>query len=251
MTLTDTNILDNIIENIQPIFCNISSENKTGFFNFNINLLSNADLSINFFHIMSSFCFRQSINTPTRLNTDGNFSSLIDRIFSNTYMQLHSGTISYDISDHLPIICTTYRKITNVCANHNKYIKNVTVEKIVSFSKLIYQESWISIYEQGKLEHAYNSFLEIFHSYYKFCFSLSKNAQHLINQGNIGVSQELSSLVTLNVYCIKYLSVILLTYINKIMLYSEIDLMKSSESLSRYNTLIFSMIVLWKRLGLV
>ena len=80
---------------------------------------------------MSSFCFRQCIHTPTRLNTDGNFTSIIDNIFSNTYMQLHTGTISYDISDHLPIFCTTYKKITDDNTNHTKYIVNLTEKRSI------------------------------------------------------------------------------------------------------------------------
>ena len=108
----DINTLDNFFENIQRILHNITSENKTSYIigDFNINLLSNTDLSINFLNIMSSFCFRQCIHTPIRLNTDGDFTSFIDSIFRNTYMQLHSGTIHCDISDLLPIFCTTYKK---------------------------------------------------------------------------------------------------------------------------------------------
>ena len=63
-------------------------------------------------------------------------------------------------------------------------------------------------------------------------FSTIKNPLYLINQGKIGAPQELSSLVKLNVSFTKYLPVIRLTYVNKIVLYSEIDLIKSSESLN-------------------
>ena len=134
----DINILDNF-ENIQHILHSISSENKTSYIigDFNINLLCNTDSSVNFLNIMSSFCFWQCIHTPTRLISDDNVTSLINNIFSNTYIQLHSGTISYDISDHLPIFCTTYLKITNDVTNHTKYLRNLTEEKMVNFSKLI------------------------------------------------------------------------------------------------------------------
>ena len=121
----------NTRENIQRILHNITGENKTSYIigDVNVNLLGNTDLSINFLNTMSSFCFRQCIHTPTRLNTDGNFTSLVDNIYSNIYMQLHSGTISYDISDHLHIFCTTYKEITNDNTNRTKYIRNYTAEK--------------------------------------------------------------------------------------------------------------------------
>ena len=52
------NILDNFFENIQRILHNISSENETSYImgDFNINLLSNTDLSINFIKKISSLC---------------------------------------------------------------------------------------------------------------------------------------------------------------------------------------------------
>ena len=89
-------------------------------------------------------------------------------------MKLHSGTILYDISDHLPILCTTCQNITNDNSNHIKYIRNFTEEIFLNFSKLISQGSRISVYEPSHPEHACNYFIEIFHSYYQFCFPLSK-----------------------------------------------------------------------------
>ena len=151
----------------------------------NINLLSNTDSSINFLNIMSSFCFRQWIHTPTRLNTDGNLTSLIDNIFSNTFMQLHSlapsiialiiiaiiiialtnaGTIYYHISHRLQIFCSTYEEIMCDDTNHTKYIGILTEEKNVNISKLSSQESWISVNDQNIHENTYNNNLEIFYS---------------------------------------------------------------------------------------
>ena len=141
------NTLDIFFENIQRILHNISSENKKSCIvgDANINLSSNTDSSIIFLNIMFSFCFMQCIHTVTKLNTDGNLTSFIDNIFSNTYMQLQYCTISYDISDHLPIFCTTYKKITNDNASHYKYIRNYTEEKMVSLSKLISKEGLLSV----------------------------------------------------------------------------------------------------------
>ena len=62
----DINILDYFFEHMQRIFNNISSENKTSYImvDFNINLVSNTDSSINSMNIISSFCFT---HTPTIL----------------------------------------------------------------------------------------------------------------------------------------------------------------------------------------
>ena len=85
-------------------------------------------------------------------------------------------------------------------------------------------------------------FLKFFIHIINFVFNFQRNTLHLINQGKIGAHQELSNLVKLSVNFTSYLSVILLMYINKIMLYTEIDLIESSESLNENTTLIFSMI---------
>ena len=132
------------------------------------------------------------------MSTNGNFTSLIDKIFSSTYMQLYSGTISYDISNHLPIFCATYNEITNDNTNHTKYIGNSTEEKIVNLSKLTSQKSWIQFCEQISPEHS-TIFLKFVIHIINFVFHYQRNTLYLVNQGKIGVSKELSCLVKLNV----------------------------------------------------
>ena len=70
---------------------------------FNIGILNITDATTTFLNIMSSFYFKPNIFSPTRLNNEGKFTSLIDNIFCNTTNASSSGTIVYDISDHLPI----------------------------------------------------------------------------------------------------------------------------------------------------
>ena len=77
---------------------------------FNIDMLTMTDTTITFLNTMSTFCFKPHIFSPTRLNNDGKFTSLIDNIFTNTTNDYFSGTIVYDISDHLPIFYSTYTK---------------------------------------------------------------------------------------------------------------------------------------------
>ena len=78
----------------------------------------------------------------------------------------------------------------------------------MNFSKLIFMENWISMYEQNIPEHAYNNFLKFVFDIVNFVFHYQKTP-YLINHGKIGAFQELSSLVKLNVNFIKYLSIIL------------------------------------------
>ena len=89
---------DILKEKMQIILQNISTNKDPCYIvgDFNINLL-NSETSANFLDLMSSYCFKPHISTPTRLNNDGNYTSLIDNIFSNTNNESYSGTISYDI----------------------------------------------------------------------------------------------------------------------------------------------------------
>ena len=97
---------------------------------FNINLL-NSETSANFFDLMSSYCLKPHISTPTRLNNEGNYTSLIDNISSNTNNESFSGTISYDISNHLPIYYCVYNNsnnnnIFNNQTTHARVLRNLT-----------------------------------------------------------------------------------------------------------------------------
>ena len=75
----------------------------------------------------------------TSLYNNGQFSSLIDNILSNAYSQLHSGTICYYISDHLPIFRNIYNKITKPDSKHAKYNGNHR-KKACTGSKLRYHK---------------------------------------------------------------------------------------------------------------
>ena len=100
---------------------------------FNVNLLNNTDSSTNFLNLMASSYFKPHIFIPTTLINDGYFTSLIDNIFCNTNNQSISGTIAYDISDHLPIFFSTYNNNNN--KNSCRYEGKQTIH-IRNFTKL-------------------------------------------------------------------------------------------------------------------
>ena len=133
-------ILQNIIMNQKP--CYIVGD-------FNINLL-NTETSANFLNLMSSYCSKPHISTATRLNNEGNYASLIDNIVSNTNNESFSGTICYDISDHLPIYYCAYSN-SNSNNNHNIFnnqtthaivLRNLTKTNIKKFINKILKEKW-------------------------------------------------------------------------------------------------------------
>ena len=168
-------ILQNITININPCYIVVD---------FNINLL-NSETSANFLDLMSSYCFKPHISTPTRLNNEGNYTSSIDNIFSNTNNESYSGTISYDISDHLPIYYCAYNNsnnnnndnIFNNQTTHARVLRNLSKTNINNFINKISKEKWTPIYDQNNPDNAYDSFLKIFLIHYNYCFPFLRKSQ--------------------------------------------------------------------------
>ena len=145
----------------------------------NINLLS-PETSANFIDLVSSYCFKPHISTPTRKNNEGNYASLFDNIFSNTNNESYSGTIIYDISDHLPIFYCAYNNSNNNNNNnifinqstHAGVIWNISKTNIVNFINEISNEIWSPINDQNNPDNAYSNIQKIFlihyYSWYPF-----------------------------------------------------------------------------------
>ena len=114
--------IDLFNEYIQIILHKLSKTKIPSFMmgDFNIDMLNMTDTTTTFLNAMSTFYFKPNIFSPTRLNNDGKFTSLIDNIFTNMTNDSFSGTIVYDISDHLPIFYSTYKKkqTTNLDIRH-------------------------------------------------------------------------------------------------------------------------------------
>ena len=70
---------------------------------FNIDKLKMTDTATTFLNAMSSIYFNPNINNPTRLSKEGKFTSLMENIIGKTTNVSFSGTILYDICDHLRI----------------------------------------------------------------------------------------------------------------------------------------------------
>ena len=115
--------IDLFNEYIQTILHKLSKTKNLTFImgDFNIDMLTMTDTTTTFLNTMSTFYFKPNILSPTRLNNDGKFTSLIDNIFTNTTNDSFSGTIVYDISDHLPIFYSTYTKKTDYESRHTTH----------------------------------------------------------------------------------------------------------------------------------
>ena len=104
---------------------------------FNIDMLNMTDTTTTFLNTMSTFYFKLNIFNPTRLNNDGNFTSLIDNYLANTTNDSFYGTIVYDISDRLPIFYSTYKKTTDYEPRRKTYTRNFTKSSVDDYSQYL------------------------------------------------------------------------------------------------------------------
>ena len=167
--------IDLFDEYIQTILQRLSKTKNPSFImsDLNIDMLNMTDTTTTFLNTMSTFCIKPNIIRPTRLNNHIKFTSLIDNIFTNTTNDSFSGTIVYDISDHLPILFSAYTKKTDYEPRHTTYTRNFTKRSVDDFIRKISQENWMTVYLQNNPENAYNNFLKIFYFYYNSCFSVT------------------------------------------------------------------------------
>ena len=133
---------------------------------FYIDMLTMTDTTTTFLNTMSTFYFKPNILSPTRLNNDGKFTSLIDNIFTNTTNDTFSGTIVHDISDHLPIFYSTYTKKQtmnlDIRHTHGTLRNAVWMTLFANLTRKLDKTAYL----QNNPENAYNNFLRIFYSYY-------------------------------------------------------------------------------------
>ena len=136
---------------IQTILHKLSKTKNPSFImgDFNTYMLNMTDTTTTFLNTMSSFYFKPNILNRTRLNNNGKFTSLIDNILSNMTNDSFSGTIVYDISDHLPIFYSTYTKKTDYEPRHTTYTQKFIKSSVDDFIRKISQENWITVYLQN------------------------------------------------------------------------------------------------------
>ena len=95
------------IEELSSVLESIEKMNKTAFIcgDFNIDILSNRGIALDFFNVLASSSYLPLISKPTRVQEAS--SSLIDNIFCNNLDIIASnGIILDDTSDHFPIFAT-------------------------------------------------------------------------------------------------------------------------------------------------
>ena len=167
--LTDTESFNIFLSNLNKVI-DKCPHNSYFFMDSNVNLLHKNLLADKFIDLWSMYGFSNSITTKTRITL--NNSSLIDQIFINNLSASgSSGTISSDVSDHLPIFM-------NINSDR-KPLKSSTVYKrvlspnnISFFKEKLSTISWVSVLEENNITVAYSKFVEIWNLLFDQAFPL-------------------------------------------------------------------------------
>lgn len=141
---------------------------------FNINILDDSTTSTEFGTLLSSSGFKNLITTPTRI-TCGTLSCL-DHLIINAETKIYTtGTVTSDISDHLPV----YALYENQRGIRNREVETFTVQRItdsglVAFKTEIMAQDWSSVLALTSADEAYNEFIEKFIKIYERHFPMKQ-----------------------------------------------------------------------------
>ena len=169
--------MEQFTEYIEQYMKSINS-NKTVYMcgDFNIDLLKHSTHNNTklFLETMYSYGMLPLINKPTRVTE--NSATLIDNIFTNNCFKSHINAIlCTDLSDHLPIVCSTDLGFKKNQHKMFKYTRKINEENIVAFKKSLESCKWDQILSCIDVNEAYTTFIGIFKNLYDAHFPLKKS----------------------------------------------------------------------------
>ena len=135
---------------------------------FNINLLDKLD-SHAFFNILNQLGLISTlIDTPTRITNT--ISTQIDNFFiiSLFVPESVSGTLSADISDHLPLFLNFSSNYSSNPSIKTNYLlkRNVSAQNIINFTNDLAAYDWSTMKSNSDVNKAFNIFLDTFSNLY-------------------------------------------------------------------------------------
>ena len=141
-----------------------------GDFNLDLLKISQNAKADAFTDCMLSFSFHPLIDAPTRITTSS--ATLLDNIFVNTDMNLKSGILITDLSDHLPVFAITSSSFSIIDnADQSFTMRSINNDTINNFCTQIMN---LSIEVTDDANSSYNLFTKQFIDLYNKCFPQRK-----------------------------------------------------------------------------
>lgn len=127
-------------------------------------MMADCNITRDFELLLKTYGCSNVINTPTRITCDT--STCLDLFITNYGSNsVQCGTISYSLSDHMPVFLTVKRKDKRsperVC-----FSQIITEERLECFRDDLSHVVWDSVVAATSADRAYGAFLETFISYY-------------------------------------------------------------------------------------
>uniref|UniRef100_A0A0K8R810 Putative outcast ele5 orf1-h 1e-40-j 4 n=1 Tax=Ixodes ricinus TaxID=34613 RepID=A0A0K8R810_IXORI len=133
---------------------------------FNIDMLKDSACKREFNILIETNGCVSVIQSPTRVTVRS--ETMIDLFITNAQPdKITSGTLSYDISDHLPIfLCLNTKPYKNVRNTGTFVFQDITNDRLNAFKADISEINWSPIYNCEDVNLAYNTFLGEFTTIY-------------------------------------------------------------------------------------
>ena len=140
---------------------------------FNINILnSHSHQPTNeFINLMTSNSLYPLISKPTRITSST--ATLIDNIFTNNLeLNMNSGILYTDLSDHLPVFQVTHLKMIVEPPRQKRFVRLINSTTMSAFRSKLEGVDWSSVYSINSVNESYDTFSSLLTSVYGMSFPL-------------------------------------------------------------------------------
>ena len=151
------NFIDKLEETLHKVF--LSKKKCLIMGDFNINTLSKNKITKDYLNVIYSEGFNPLIFEATRINETS--QSCIDHIHTNFVNSCTSGSIAYEIADHLPIFCIVYDPQNNPFPEKIE-IRDFKGFKQSQFRSELSQVNWKPVFNSRDVDESLSRFSHLF-----------------------------------------------------------------------------------------
>ena len=167
--------LNDFNRSVEDILSAISFENKLSYImgDYNINILnSHSHQPTNeFINLITSNSLSPLISKPTRITSST--ATLIDNIFTNNLeLNMNSGILYTDLSDHLPVFQVTHLKMIVEPARQKRFLRLINSTTMSAIRSKLEGVDWSSVYAINSVNESYDTFSSLLTSAYSMSFPL-------------------------------------------------------------------------------
>ena len=120
---------------------------------------------------MTSNSLYPLISKPTRITSST--ATLIDNIFTNNLeLNMNSGILYTDLSDHLPVFQVTHLKMIVEPPRQKRFVRLINSTTMSAFRSKLEGVDWSSVYSINSVNESYDTFSSLLTSAYSMSFPL-------------------------------------------------------------------------------